>query len=74
MPANVLDHGVDHSRAPAGVLAADEQPVLGSELGRTDTVLHSVVVQFDLATLCPYDGARPLSFGVGERFAKRSFG
>jgi hypothetical protein len=36
--AATLDQRVDHGASPAGFLAADEQPVLGAELGRADGV------------------------------------
>lgn len=59
--ADLLDEGVDDRAAPAGVLCADEHPVLVAEFGGTDGVFGEVVVELDLAV-------EEAGFEVGELF------
>lgn len=49
MAAHLLDEGVDDRAAPAGLLAADEHPVLVIEFCGTDGVFRQIVVELDLA-------------------------
>ena len=67
--AAVLDEGVEDGGFPAGVLAADEEPVLGPELGGTDGVLDEVVVDLDAAVCQIGLEVGPLVEGVGDGFA-----
>jgi len=72
--AELLDEGVDDGAAPAGVLAADEHPILVAELGGTDGVFGEIVVELDLAVEETGFEMRPLLGGVGKGLAKRAFG
>jgi hypothetical protein len=71
---DLLDEGVNHRTAPAGLVVADEHPVLHAELGRADGVFGEVVVPLDL----PVEEARlevgPLAGGIGEGFAEQAAG
>jgi hypothetical protein len=42
---DLLDEGVNHRTAPAGLVVADEHPVLHAELGRADGVFGEVVLE-----------------------------
>ena len=48
MAADLLDEGVDHRRAPAGVLAADEHPILMAELGGADCVFGEIIIELNM--------------------------
>lgn len=74
MTPHLLDEGVDHRAAPAGVLASDEQPVLRAQFGRADRSFGEVVVQLDLAVEEAGLQVIPLVKGIGERFTKEAFG
>ena len=58
----------------AGVFAADEHPILVTELGGTDGVFGEVVVEFDLPVHEAGFEVRPLAGGIGERLAQLAFG
>ena len=47
--AHLLDEGVNDRAAPAGVLTADEHPILVTELGGADGVFGEIIVELDLA-------------------------
>lgn len=67
--AAVLDEGVDDGGFFSGVLGSDEEPVLGSELGRPDGVLNKVVVDLYPAVAQIGLEVGPLVEGVGDGFA-----
>ena len=46
--ADLLDEGVNDRTAPAGVLAADEHPVLVAELARADRIFDEIIIQLNL--------------------------
>ena len=56
--AAVFHDGVEDGAFLAGLLVAEEQPVLSSKLGRTDRVFHKVVADF-------HPAVGKISFEVG---------
>ena len=72
--ADLLDECVDDGAAPAGVLAADEHPILHAELGRSNGSFGMVVVEFDPAVFKARFKVLSLVAGVLERFAQGAFG
>lgn len=70
--AAVLHHGVEDGGFPAGVLATDEEPVLRSELGRTNGVLDEVVVDLDAAVREVGLQLAPLVDGVAHGLAQQA--
>ena len=71
---DLLDEGVDHRAAPAGVGAADEHPVLHAQLRRPHRVLGVVVVELDLAVREARLEVRQLGAGVAQRLAQPAGG
>jgi len=54
----VFDDGLEDGAFLTGFFIADEQPVLGSELGRTDRVFHEVVANL-------YPAIAEIGFEIG---------
>ncbi len=67
--ADLLDEGVEDRAAPAGVLAADEHPVLVSKFGGTDGIFGEVVVELDLSVEETRLEVWPLAYGIRERLS-----
>jgi hypothetical protein len=74
MPPHLLDEGIDHGAAPAGIGPTDEHPVLHPKLGGTDGVFGEVVVELDLTVLEAGQEVGPLATGVAQRFAQLAGG
>ena len=74
MAAELFDKGIDDCAAPAGVFAANEHPVLVSELGGADGVFREVVVKFDLAVGEAGFEVGPLVRGIVEGGAQAAGG
>ena len=72
--AHLFDEGIDDRAAPAGVLPADEHPVLVTEFGRTDGVFGEVVVPLDPAVHEAGFEVWRLFDGVVERLVKAAAG
>ena len=72
--AHLLDECVDDRTAPAGVLAADEHPVLVAELGGADRVFGEVVVELDLPVHEAGFEVRQLIGGVDQGVAQFASG
>ena len=72
--ADLLDECIDHCAAPAGMLAADEHPILVTELGGADGVFCEIIVELNL----PVDEAGfevgQLIGGVGQGIAQLASG
>ena len=70
----VFDDGVEDGALLAGLFIADEQPVLGSQLGRADRVFDEIVA--DLYPTVTKVGleVRPLVDGVADGFAAAAAG
>lgn len=62
--SHVFHQRVDHGALPAGALPADEQPVAGTELGRTNPVLDQIVVDLRTAVVKSRQQQRPLTVGI----------
>lgn len=73
-PAAVLHDGVEDGAFFARFDVAEEQPVLGSELGRADGILDEVVVDLDPAVDEEEFELRPLAQGILDGFAEFAFG
>lgn len=69
---DLLDEGVDDRTAPAGVFAADEHPILVTELSGTDGVFCQIVIKFDLPVHKAGFQVRQLFGGIGERLSERT--
>ena len=72
--ADLLDEGVNDRAAPAGVLAADEHPILVTELGGADGVFCEIIVELDLAVHEAGFEVRHLIGGVGKGIAQLASG
>jgi len=69
---DLLDESVDDRTAPAGGFAADEHPILVTELGGTDGVFYQVVIKFDLPVHEAGFQVRQLLGGIGECLSERT--
>jgi hypothetical protein len=72
--ADLLDECIDNCAAPAGMLAADEHPILVAELGRADGVFGEIIVELDLAVHEAGFEVRQLIGGVGQGIAQLASG
>ena len=72
--AAVFHDGVKDRRGLAGLLTADEQPVLGTNLGRAHGVFQQVVVDLEPPVGQEPAEALPVADDIGQRLAQLALG